>query len=245
MQDLNFTPFTKTSSLVRSPSRPGRNESLLRANRASLAHLGPGCEVTTDPKGKVLRQLRLNAGLDPSELATRACISLAQLYEIEQGTSTCFYSTSLREQAAKRVARLLGTDWNHLATTQSDSPPNNNVVHLQRPGGNKVTSLAASSRAGQGLTEQEKPDALPLQPEPPPLGLSTPCASTVQPEQDQTAEKEQPSTRSRGASVMFWVFLIMLGSAATVFALNEWSPYRLMWPWETAFPWRLPLLFSS
>ncbi len=244
MQDLNFTPFTKTSSLARSPSRPGRNESLLRANRASLAHLGPGSETTTDPKGRVLRQLRLNASLDPSELATRACISLAQLYEIEKGLSTCFYSASLREQAAKRVARLLSTDWESLAFSESDIQANSNVVQLQWPGGNKVTPVVSSSRAAHGAAEQERPDTLPHPQEPTPLGLSTPCASALHTEPNQAAEKEPPRPKLRWTRLMLWVFLTLLVSAATAYAINEWSPYRLIWPWEAAFPWKLTLPFS-
>lgn len=239
MQDLNFTPFTRTSSLARSPSRPGRNDSLLRANRESLAHLGQRNEVSPDPKGRLLRQLRLNAGLDPSDLATRACISLAQLYEIETGSNTLFYSTSLREQAARRVARLLSTDWDNLGTMPHALQCNSNVVKLQWPCTSKLAS-AATNRPITSAAEPEDEDQ-----EPAPLGLSTPCASTIQSAQQQAAETQQPRPRSRWASIMIWMLVALLLSAATFHAINEWSPYRLIWPWETAWPWKLSLPLTS
>lgn len=245
MQDLRFTPFSRTSSLTRSPSRPGQSESLLRANRASLAHLGQGSEVTTDPKGKVLRQLRLNAGLDPCELATRACISLAQLYEIEKGLTTRFYSASLREQAAKRVARLLCTDWQSLATTEHGSQSNSNVVQLQWHCESKVAPVVALSQPTHGDAEQEMPSYLHHHQGPTPLGLSTPCASTMQSAGNQATDKEQPPPKSRWTTVMLWLLLSVLVGAATVHAVNEWSPYRLYWPWDTALPWGLSLSFAS
>ena len=247
MQDLRFTPFNKTSSLARGPLRPGRNESLLMANRASLAHLGQGCELSHDPKGKVLRQLRLNAGLDPCDLATRACISLAQLYEIEKGLTTRFYSNSLREQAAKRVAQLLCTDWQSLTSTgtETDFQTNSNVVQLQWPCASKGASVAASSGPVHGSTEAENQDHPSRQHVQTPLGLSTPCASSVQTVQHQPTQIEQPHQKSRALKVMFWLVLIMLVSVAAAHAINEWSPYRLIWPWDAAFPWRLSLPFGS
>ena len=244
MQDLRFAPFNSTSSLARSPSRPGRNESLLMANRASLALLGQGSEVTTDPKGKVLRQLRLNAGLDPSELATRACISLAQLYEIEMGLTTRFYSTSLREQAAKRVAQILCADWHNLATDH-DIHNSNNVVKLQWPSGNKGASVAAPFTSPLSEAQPQRHGRLPHHDSPAPLGLSTPCASTVETAQIESTEKEQPHPSSRWVKVVFWTLLSMLAVAATVHAINEWSPYRVIWPWQTAFASGMSLTLAS
>lgn len=240
MQNLNFTPFTRTPSLVRSPMRPGRNESLLRANRESLAHLGSGGEVTTDPKGRILRQLRLNAGLDPSELATRACISLAQLYEIEKGLTTLFYSNSLREQAARRVARLLCTDWETLTTAEAGAQASSNVVQLQWPGATKGASAAHLSSPSPN--EAEPGGASPLIPheEAPPLGLSTPCASTVQTASSHTAEPKKSRPKPRGTQVLTWVFWTALVCAAGAYAIDVWSPYRVIWPWE-AWPWALSL----
>lgn len=240
MQNLNFTPLTRTPSLVRNPVRPGRNESLLRANRESMAHLGSGNEVTTDPKGRILRQLRLNAGLDPSELATRACISLAQLYEIEMGLTTLFYSNSLREQAARRVARLLCTDWQTLATTAAGGHYSSNVVKLQWPAASKVTSAAHMSSPSPNEAEPEGPSPLIPHEEAPPLGLSTPCASTVQTAASHTAEPEKSQPKSRWIQVLTWVFWTALVCAAAAYAIDAWSPYRVIWPWE-AWPWALSL----
>ena len=244
MQDLRFTPLNRTSSLTRSPSRPDRNESLLRANRASLAHLGQGDELSADPKGRVLRQLLLNAGLDPCELATRACISLAKLYEIEMGFTTRFYSATLREQAAKRVARLLSTDWKELVASASDTPPRNHVVQLQSTCASKQSSVACLHRPAIGKAELENQSHLPDDQDPSPMGLSTPCASTLQTAEHQAADSDQPGPLSRWAVTILWALVAMLVSASTILAINEWSPYRVIWPWEPSFPWQLSLPFD-
>ena len=58
-----------------------------------------------------LRQLREQAGMEVSTLAKTACMSLAQVRELEQGTETgVFYSVSIRRQAYKRLLMILGAE---------------------------------------------------------------------------------------------------------------------------------------
>ena len=58
-----------------------------------------------------LRQLREQAGMDATVLAKVACLSQAQVRELEQGTETgVFYSLSIRRQAYKRVLMILGAE---------------------------------------------------------------------------------------------------------------------------------------
>jgi transcriptional regulator with XRE-family HTH domain len=63
-----------------------------------------------DVNGDRLRELRLLARLDLSELAKRAALSSAQLEQLENGTHGSFYNASIRRQAARKVALILGAD---------------------------------------------------------------------------------------------------------------------------------------
>lgn len=72
-------------------------------------------EVCQDVRGLRLRSLRMENGCDPAALATRACISLRQLYQLESGGHSLFYSRALRDQAGRRVAVLLGAYWDDLS----------------------------------------------------------------------------------------------------------------------------------
>ncbi len=63
-----------------------------------------------DVKGDRLRELRLLARLDLSELAKRAALSPSQLEQLENGTHGSFYNASIRRQAARKVALILGAD---------------------------------------------------------------------------------------------------------------------------------------
>lgn len=64
---------------------------------------------TCDPV--YLRQLREAAGMELHVLAKTACMSLAQVRELEQGTETgVFYSISIRRQAYKRLLMILGAE---------------------------------------------------------------------------------------------------------------------------------------
>ena len=63
-----------------------------------------------DVNGDRLRELRLLARLELSELAKRAALSSAQLEQLENGTHGSFYNASIRRQAARKVALILGAD---------------------------------------------------------------------------------------------------------------------------------------
>ncbi len=93
---------------------PGDSTALLASNQRSMNLLGDGTESTADTKGRVIRQHRLAQNMDPALLAAQACISLIQLYEIETGQSAHFHSRSIMERTARRVALLLGLDWDAL-----------------------------------------------------------------------------------------------------------------------------------
>ena len=88
---------------------------LSQANQEALLSLGNPSAPSSDPQGQCLRQMRLKQGKNPAELATQACISLAQLYGLESGAHNLFYTPDFALQAKRRVARLLGVDWDTIA----------------------------------------------------------------------------------------------------------------------------------
>lgn len=87
---------------------------LLKANKSSQKFIGLQNTETDDPFGGVLRKLRIQQGLDPSVVASNACITVWQLYELETGQDTLFYTPGLRTRAAERVAAFLNSDWNDI-----------------------------------------------------------------------------------------------------------------------------------
>lgn len=249
MSDLKLNPPNRPS-LVRKSGAPGLTRTLQNANKEALHLLGQALDTPGDPKGRVLRQLRLQMGIDPSILATQACMSLSQLYELEEGGISLFYSDSLRRQAGRRVAHLLGADWDSLALEERDKPhpTTSNVVPLQRPG--TVSAAAAIAPIAEQVKAQapQEPSAFitmladePRQAPAPhaeqavPMGLTTPASETLLVEPAAlphitTAPQTQQKSSGLGGVLMTLLFICALG-AAGAYAFVEYSPYRLYWPW--------------
>jgi len=87
---------------------------LLQANKNLETFIGDQNSDTNDPFGRVLRRLRIHKGLEASVVASKACITVWQLYELETGENTLFYTPGLRLKASQRVAEFLGTDWSEI-----------------------------------------------------------------------------------------------------------------------------------
>ncbi len=87
---------------------------LLKENKSSQTFIGQQTIETDDPFGSVLRKLRFQQGLDAAVVASHACISIWQLYELETGKEGLFYTPGLRRRAAERVAAFLKSDWNEI-----------------------------------------------------------------------------------------------------------------------------------
>lgn len=87
---------------------------LLQANKNIEAFIGDQNTDSDDPCGRVLRRMRIQQGLDAFVVASKACITVWQLYELETGKDTLFYTQGLRHKAAQRVAAILGSDWDDI-----------------------------------------------------------------------------------------------------------------------------------
>jgi hypothetical protein len=108
-------PFEANRTQVLKQVRPLLvNRNLLHANKKSDNFIGQQHLVSDDPFGGVLRQLRIQRGIEAFDLATNTCISVWQLYELETGKDTLFYTPGLRNKAAQRVAEYLGSDWSDI-----------------------------------------------------------------------------------------------------------------------------------
>lgn len=230
MQKLIPMSFNRTSSLSRSSARPGQNESLLHANRVSLSHMGKSADASQDPKGRHLRQLRLNKAIDPAELATLACISLAQLFEIEQGLTSRFYSPALREQAARRVAKLLDADWDHLGEMALPVKPDTSI--FERPWPLSIDT-APPSTVDDPLPSMVDPQSmvLPALDQPIALCLSTPC---IEQDDSRTHAHALALQKARRANRYRWLMgsLVLLLAGGLAYGLSDWNPYVLDWPWN-------------
>ena len=244
MSDLKLQQPTRQSALVRQGGGPGHTRTLQSANKEALSQLGLPSDTPGDAKGRVLRQLRLQMGIDPSLLATQACMSLSQLYELEDGGNSRFYSESLRRQAGRRVARLLGADWDRMEQEErAIAHPASNVVPLQRPGTvpmapaiveEKIRLAREPFQAITMAADEPTPSLQPKALQTVAMGLSMPASETVLVEppviQYTVPAVEVEKTSSTGRTVLTLLAVIALG-AAGAYAFVEYSPYRLYWPW--------------
>lgn len=240
MPDLKFNPVAWSPTANRQNGALGQARTLQTANRQALRHLGWPIESTGDPKGSVLRQLRLHQGIDPAWLATEACMSLSQLYELEDGAKSRFYSDSLRRQAGRRIAYLLGTDWDRLPIEDSTKVISaSNVVPLQRSSGHTLHAVSQQEHPtetcvkgtqnghGATVTKASQP-TLPSQ-----LNSPDPGNVAALPDPSQVHEAVAPDfIVKQPAQWPMWVALLLviaIGVAAG-YMFVQYSSYRLYWP---------------
>jgi hypothetical protein len=124
---------------------------LLNANKSSQMFIGVQSTETEDPNGCVLRKLRIQQGLDPSVVASHACISVWQLYELETGKNTLFYTPGLRTRAAERVASFLNSNWTDICEgrvsvkTLQETPAQLHLIGSRRHEPRIIRPLTAQS----------------------------------------------------------------------------------------------------
>lgn len=244
MQDLKLSTPSRSLGLMGRTALPGQARTLQKANQSALAQLGAGSDTPGDPKGRVLRHLRLQQGIDPSSLATRACMSLSQLYELENGGHSRFYSESLRRQAGRRVAKLLGADWDDMEMAP-DRPAQvtSNVVHLPHPAhqhlakksdtpANHPSTQSTADTSTNHLSDDLCDKATAHDDSPVGLGLSAPASETLlvqaPPAQTSTSQAKKKFLSGWRTVLTAWS---MFAAAAGIYLFAQYSPYRLYWPW--------------
>ena len=58
--------------------------------------------------GSYLREIRESLGWSHGEVASRACLSVKQVKQLEEGGASSFYSDNVKLTAARKVAGILG-----------------------------------------------------------------------------------------------------------------------------------------
>ena len=73
-------------------------------------------------RGELLREWRVSQQCDVTALASRANLSVAQILQLESGGTTLFYTPAIKENAARKVANLLGGDPSSVIRLMDDTP---------------------------------------------------------------------------------------------------------------------------
>jgi hypothetical protein len=131
---------------------------LLQANKNLERFIGDQNLDTSDRFGRVLRRLRVQQGVEAFVVASKACITIWQLYELETGKDTLFYTPGLRYKAAQRVAEFLGTDWSDIlegrVTTRAIPAPTAQLRLLKNTRTDDRLNLSQTSHASALEEEQ-------------------------------------------------------------------------------------------
>ncbi len=245
MQKLSSWTTTAGSGPLSRLQRINHSSALQAANERAQNEIAvlPATRAD-DPRGVALRQLREHHQLDAVLLATQACISLRQLYQLESGESSLFYNDALRDQAGRRVSSLLGVEWETLGQTplQLGLDKAIKVVNLHpagvaerpapvtAPAAADATASVVDGAAVQAPVSARNEAAMPmgLQREAAEtLTLAPPTNAQIRPTEP-SAESTRPRQRSRRRSLLTWSFLILmalLGTATGLFITQE-EPLR-------------------
>lgn len=206
MQKL--TPWTQAPEETgfRGRQRITYGGALTAANARALAELeaqaGSAGRLPDDPPGRHLRMLRLQQQVDPVTLASRACISLRQLYQLETGETSLFYSQAMRNQAGRRVARLLGAQWDALGQT-GPSAITDKPLKLVPP--HTPTPASAQVQVADAATEPEvQPHMGLVRAASETLTVAAPDTALITAPRPQTDANNAPSGRSA-----FWAWTLV------------------------------------
>lgn len=195
-----------------------KSRPLSQANQEAMLLLGNVTQPSPDPHGQCLRQARLVQQKDPADLSTQACISLAQLYNIESGCSDLFYTPELAVQAKKRVARLLGKDWETIASGPGCTAANSTVTKIT-----PVALVMPASATSAPVDDIAVPRLItasadtPTETTPLPLPAATALSTAVEPE-----PAEEPSKKNSS-----WAWVIVLTLIAGLG--TQWPVLAQMW----------------
>jgi transcriptional regulator with XRE-family HTH domain len=73
--------------------------------------------------GELLRLGRETRGWSLNDMATRSCMSVKQIHQLEEGGMSCFYSEAVKLTAAKKVGVLLGVSLDDLFAREPEPTP--------------------------------------------------------------------------------------------------------------------------
>ena len=100
-----------------------------------------------DINGELLKLRREERGWAQSDMATRACMSVKQIRQLEEGGISAFYSESVKIAAAKKVAGILGLTADQVWVMPETQPePEHEVAHEAQPEVKPAEPEAAESQ---------------------------------------------------------------------------------------------------
>ena len=160
--------------------------------------------------GSAVRLCREAQGWAINDLAARACLSVKQVRQIEEGGLSSFYSESVKLTAARKIAGLLQLSEAQLFGQAPSVPPQVEEESLlfsaQTTPTSVVTSIhtvapspviAQTESSGVHLIRSE---ALHVLAQPPEIDWSTPASSTQAANQPEDSEKVTATTSAQAAS---------------------------------------------
>ena len=205
--------------------------SLSAANAQARTDLFPQTVESHDPRGHHLRLLREQQNRAPAQLATQACLSLRQYQQLENGETSLFYSEGLRNQAGRRVAALLGADWDQLG--QGRLPDSGQTVAkpalaVVREAADTGPELAPAGVASASAHLQPVPlGSLPMGLLRPTAEMPDAAASAAAPGVSHAGQGESTAHfGKRMRPLLGWACAGLLG-AGTGWALAVWAGVRL------------------
>lgn len=150
--------------------------------------------------GDLLRLRRESRGWLLGDLATRACMSVKQIRQLEEGGMSSFYSVAVKATAAKKVAALLGIGEDEVFARNADAAPVDVV---------SVSDDAISGASATAVVELPEPaTASEIDPEP---------QSQPEPVVDAVADSDvatEPEKSKTSLWVIVGLFVAALGVAA-------------------------------
>jgi hypothetical protein len=178
---LAHAPAQEEAQTVEMPFGPGQSRvlksvrvrhiqrHLLLANKNMERFIGQQNTESDDPCGGVLRRLRTQQGLEAFVVASRACITVWQLYELETGKDSLFYTPGLRRKAAQRVSAILGSNWEDIVTGRIVTKATSGTatrLHLLKPPASpaplKPTPPAPILASPRSAVQRQSTDTTPL-----------------------------------------------------------------------------------
>ena len=149
--------------------------------------------------GELLRLRRESRGWVLNDMATRACMSVKQIRQLEEGGTSAFYSVTVKVTAAKKVGALLG-------------------VTPEEVLGQHVDALAVEKLAESEVSTDKTLDAIAEEVHSEPL-LAVAKTEQVESVADVEPESSVSLSGASSSKKVLWIIAAALGSAL-VFGVN-------------------------
>jgi transcriptional regulator with XRE-family HTH domain len=110
--------------------------------------------------GSYLRDCRESLGLSLGEVASRACLSVKQVKQLEEGGASSFYSDNVKLTAARKVAGILGVSEDELlgrTKVQEDAP------HTVSPEHSHASTSSILNEATEDLNQEANTVSPPIE----------------------------------------------------------------------------------